>query len=435
MTKAPLNDQVTKPSRRTAVVVEGYPRLSDTSVAQELLALQKRGVPFEVWSLRRGLEEGAHPVYRTVSAPVVRLPGRLLRAPFRAVSGLLAVSGLPGFPAAVRQFRRDFARDRSLARMRMFGQALVMANELPADIGHIHAHRLDAPSSVARYAATLRGITWSFSAHGGDIWRIPDWEQREKLADALWGVAGTKEGRDHLAERAPYREHVALAYHGLDLGHIPAPLPPSGRNGSNPADPVRIVSVGSAVARKGYDDLLSALAALPKDLHWRFVHIGDGAQLDALKAQAAREELADKVTFLGARSQPDVLALIREADLFVLPSKAGEGGDRDGLPTALMEAASQGLGIIATRFAAIPEFIADGHEGILVPPGRRDILALAIESLVRNPARRAVLGFAAADRLREDFTSDAGIDVVEARLRAALGLARSFVPVQRDPVP
>lgn len=435
MTEAPSTDKPrARPSRRIAVVVKGYPRLSETFIAQELLALQQRGLPFEIWSLRRPTDKAVHPMHQGISARVTYLPEYLHRAPLRVLRGFLASLRLSGFAATMRQFRRDFARDRTLNRLRRLGQAFVMARELPEDIGHLHAHFLHTPASVARYAATLRGLTWSFSAHAKDIWTTPDWEKREKLADSLWGVTCTHAGWEHLTERAPRRDHVALAYHGLDLCRFPAAPEPSRRDGSDPADPVRIVSVGRAVAKKGFDDLLSALAALPEGLHWRFAHIGGGALLETLKAQAAREGIADKVAFLGSRPQPNVISLIREADLFVLPSKQGEAGDRDGLPNVIMEAASQGLAIIATDFAGIPEFIRDGQEGMLVPPARWDLLANAVNMLARDPGQRALLGFAASERLREEFAMEAGIDIIEARLRAALGMAASFAPVQRTPV-
>ncbi|MFT0892138.1 glycosyltransferase family 4 protein [Pseudochelatococcus sp. G4_1912] len=435
MTKAlPIIQRKPAPQRRIAMVVKGYPRLSETFIAQELLALQQRELPFEIWSLRHPTDKSMHPMHKAITAPVAYLPEYLYQAPLRVLRGFLASARLPGFKAVMRQFRQDFSRDRTVNRIRRLGQAFVMARELPDDIGHLHVHFLHTPASVTRYAARLRGISWSFSAHAKDIWTTPDWEKREKLADSLWGVTCTKAGWEHLSSHAPRRDHVTLAYHGLDLCRFPAPPEHARRDGSDPADPVRIVSVGRAVAKKGFDDLLSALAALPEGLHWRFAHIGGGTLLDELKQQAQREGVAERVAFLGSKSQPDVISLMREADIFVLPSKEGDGGDRDGLPNVIMEAASQSLAIIATDFAGIPEFINHGKEGVLVPPARWDMLANAINMLARDPDKRALLGFAAADRLREDFSIDAGIDAIEARLRAALGVARSFAPAQRDTV-
>ncbi len=165
---------------------------------------------------------------------------------------------------------------------------------------------------------------------------------------------------------------------------------------------------------------MQALAALPADLHWRFAHVGGGDLLKSLKAQAEKSGLGDRVAFLGAKAQPDIIALLREADLFVLPSKKAASGDRDGLPNVLMEAASQKLAIVASDFAGIPEFIRDGSDGVLVPPGDWEALSNAINLLAREPERRVALADSAFERLRRDFSMEGGIDLLEERFRAIL---------------
>ena len=105
----------------------------------------------------------------------------------------------PGIRRLLRLFWRDLLRDPTPNRGRRLGQAFVLARELGDDIGHLHVHYLHTPASVVRYAAVLTGRSWTFSAHAKDIWTTPDWEKREKLADALWGVTCTR-GR-----RAPPR--------------------------------------------------------------------------------------------------------------------------------------------------------------------------------------------------------------------------------------
>ena len=85
------------------------------------------------------------------------------------------------------------------------------------------SHYLHTPASVVRYAALLTGRTWTFSAHAKDIWTTPDWEKREKLAEALWGVTCTAQGAQHLQALGPAPDQVTLVYHGLDLSRFPAP--------------------------------------------------------------------------------------------------------------------------------------------------------------------------------------------------------------------
>ena len=444
---------------RIAVVVKGYPRLSETFIAQELLALEARGLSLAIWSLRRPTDRDRHPIHARIAAPVSYLPEYLRDAPLRVLAGLGHALRRPRFPALVRLFLRDLARDPSASRLRRLGQALVLARELPERVTHLHVHFLHTPASVVRYAALLTGRGWSFSAHAKDIWTTPDWELREKLADAAWGVTCTRDGLRRLEELAtspasaapedrarplsrtgegarcdsgashPSLAHataarLALAYHGLDLGRFPAPPParPT-RDGSDPADPLRLLCVGRLVAKKGHDDLLDALAALPADLHWHLTLIGGGEMRAATEARAAALGLGPRVAFRGALAQPAVVAAMREADLFVLPTKPAPGGDRDGLPNVLMEAASQDLPILATAFAGTPEFIASGTHGVLVPPGDPAALAAALARLARDPDLRRRLAGAARARLVADFALDPGIDLIAARLAASAGLA------------
>jgi glycosyltransferase involved in cell wall biosynthesis len=406
-------------ARRIAIVVKGYPRLSETFIAQEILALEQRGLPLEIWSLRHPTEKAVHPMNRKIAARVTYLPEYLHEEPLRVLRGAVWSLGQKGFGPAIGAFWRDLRRDFTANRVRRLGQAFAMARELSPDVRHLHVHYLHTPASVVRYAALLTGRSWTFSAHAKDIWTTPEWEKREKMAEALWGVTCTEQGASHLQSLSG---RVALVYHGLDLSRFPAP-PESrpARDGSDPADPLRIVSVGRAVAKKGFGDLIKALAALPPGLHWRFAHVGGGDLLDALKAQAQAAGIADRVAFLGSKAQPDIVALLREADLFVLPSKEARSGDRDGLPNVLMEAASQKLPIVATDFAGIPEFIRDGREGRLVPPGDWEALSNALNLLARDPEDRRRLGEAAFERLRRDFSMEGGIDVLEGRFRALSG--------------
>jgi glycosyltransferase involved in cell wall biosynthesis len=417
---------------RIAVVVKGYPRLSETFIAQEILALEQRGIPLEIWSLRDPTEQDVHPMHQQIRAPVRYLPEYLYQEPLRVWRGLLWSWRRLEFGNLMRVFWRDLKRDPTPDRGRRLGQAFVLARELASDVRHLHVHYLHTPASAVRYAALLSGRTFSFSAHAKDIWTTPEWEKREKIAASLWGVTCTAQGADYLKRLAPEPDRVTLAYHGLDRSRFPAPATRPRRDGSDRSDPVRIVSVGRAVAKKGFDDLLRALAALPGDLHWRFAHAGGGELLDDLKVQARAAGIAGQVTFLGGKPQPEVIALLREADLFVLPVKQAASGDRDGLPNVLLEAASQGLAIVATDFAGIPEFIRPGVEGELVAPTEWKALSDAINLLARDSTRRAALGAAAFERLRRDFSMDGTIALLERRFRHVVGQGPETEPRVRE---
>ncbi|MDB5359314.1 MAG: glycosyl transferase, group 1 [Rhodospirillales bacterium] len=397
--------------RRIAIVVKGYPRLSETFIAQEIRALEQAGLTLDLISLRRPTDKAVHPIHREIAAPVTYLPEYLHEAPLRVWRAWRRVRRLPAYPAARALFLKDLRRDPTRNRLRRWGQALVLAAELPAGIDMLYAHFLHTPASVARYAARLSGLPWAVSAHAKDIWTSPAWEKREKLADCAWAVTCTEVGRDHLAALSPPGKPVLLGYHGLDFRRFPAvAVAVEMRDGSDPARPVRLLSVGRAVAKKGYPDLLDALALLPAGRHWRFVHIGGGTDGAALRARAAARGLADRIEWRDAAAQEAVLTAYRDADLFVLASRIAADGDRDGLPNVLMEAQSQRLACLATRAAAIPELIEHERTGLLAESGDVAGLAAALDRLISSPTLRARLGTAGAARVRERFGFQATID-------------------------
>lgn len=388
---------------RVAFVLKGYPRLSETFIAQELAALERRGLEILIVSLRHPTDARRHAVHDEIRAALLYLPEYLFLEPFRVLRGWLRSRRLPGYKKSRAVWFKDLLRDPTPNRIRRFGQALVLAAELPADVTRLHAHFLHTPASVARYTALLRGLPWSGSAHAKDIWTTPEWEKREKLASCEWLVTCTAANREHLATLAP-PGRVELVYHGVDLARFSQQ--PSSRDG----EPVVILSVARLIEKKGIEVLLEALARISPELQWKFVQVGDGPLKDRLHHQARALGLTEKITWRGALTQDQLLVEYRNADVFALASRIASDGDRDGLPNVLMEAQSQGLACVATRVSAIPELVRDGQSGLLVEENDPDALARALEALIGSPARRRALGLAGQARVVETFALDANLE-------------------------
>jgi glycosyltransferase involved in cell wall biosynthesis len=483
------------PSRKIVVLLKGYPRLSETFIAQELLGLERAGLDLVLVSLRHPTDRKRHPVHDEIKAPVFYLPEYLHQEPIRVLRGLFRSFRAPGFGAALRQFLKDLPRDFSRNRFRRFGQAAVLVGEWPEDGGWLHAHFIHTPASVANYASRMLDIPWTVSAHAKDIWTSEDWELAEKLSTAHWAVTCTKTGHAHLQTLAgANRDRVHLSYHGLDLDRFPSvdagrsehpplscrtslpqggrldgatsrpsqmspvehdgpPLPISPlvgemsgrteggdahpthdacgcapaasntrppRDGSDPQNPVTIISVGRAVPKKGYDVLLRALARLPADLNWRFVHAGDGGERGKLQKLAEELGIAQKLSWLGAVDQKDVLTGYRKADIFALACRITADGDRDGLPNVLVEAASQRLTCVATDISGIPELFENDVNGLLVPSEDPEALAAALERAIRDPALRDRLGRAAEAKVRESFDHHTSIAQLKSLFETAV---------------
>ena len=402
---------------RVAFVLKGYPRLSETFIAQEIAALERRGLDILIVSLRQPTDARRHAVHDEIRAKVLYLPEYLLLEPIRVLRAWLHQKKNSNYRKTRELWLRDLARDPTPNRIRRFGQALVLANELPPDVKHLHAHFLHTPASVTRYAALLCGLPWTGSAHAKDIWTTPEWEKREKLASCEWLVTCTAANHAHLSALAP-PGRVELVYHGLDFSRFP---PHQGKPSHDGGSPIVILSVGRLVEKKGTDILLEALALLPVHLHWRLVHVGGGPLKDKLERQARALGIAQRVEWRGARTQTELLAEYRAADLFALASRVARDGDRDGLPNVIAEAQSQGLACVATNVSGIPELVEHGRTGLLVAPGSAAEFARALGELISNPARRRELGEAGRSRVGERF----GLEQNIVRLARRFGLGTS----------
>ena len=396
-----------------AIVLKGYPRLSETFIAQEILNLQKAGKKLQLVSLRHPTDSKRHPVHHEIKAPVMYLPEYVHHEWARCFKAWTVARKLDGYKRARAIWLKDLWRDKTRNRVRRFVQAMVAAAELNNDVNRLYGHFIHTPGSVTRYTGIMRDLPFSFSAHAKDIWTSPDWELTEKLNDAQWTVTCTDGGAKHLTALANSEKKVRLVYHGLDLQRFPIPnTSASMRDGSDADDPVQFLSVGRAVEKKGLDTLLEAFSRLPADLNWRWTHIAGGPLLDALKQQADELGLSDKLQFLGSQAQSRVLKAYSESDLFVLPCRIAADGDRDGLPNVIVEAQSQGLAVVSTPISGIPELIENGENGTLIPPNDPAELAGALEALSKNPSARNKMGEIGMKKVREHFDAAKEIDLL-----------------------
>ena len=145
-----LNDQsqsgVGSGGQRLAAIVRDVHRA-------ELAALEKAGQSFDIWSLRFPTDKKRHPLHDQIKAKVRYLPEYLHQEPLRVLRGWREARKQPGYRAARKTWLKDLKRDFTRNRIRRFGQACVLAAELPAETRGLYAHFLHTPSSVARYAA------------------------------------------------------------------------------------------------------------------------------------------------------------------------------------------------------------------------------------------------------------------------------------------
>jgi glycosyltransferase involved in cell wall biosynthesis len=279
-------------------------------------------------------------------------------------------------------------------------QAVVLARLVrEKGIGHLHAHFAGRPTTVARLAAHFAGIPYTFTAHANDIFNNstrPD-EMQRKLADAAVAVTVSDYNAAYLRSTfGAAAERVRRIYCGLDLTRL--------RYESPQDRPPRIMAVGRLVEKKGFADLIEACAILARRGRSFGCQIIGTGTLDApLRALVARLGLEKTVELAGPRPQGAVIEAVRGAAALVLPCVVGEDGDRDGLPTVILEAMALGTPCVSTDVTGIPEAVRDGDTGLAVAQHDPDALAAAIERLLFDPALRVRLAVNARQLIEREF--------------------------------
>jgi len=384
-----------KKQKKVAIFVKGWPRLSETFIAQELLALQEAGLDFDIISLRKPHDSETHPLHKKINKTVIYLPEYIYQAPFQFLYALIK-SFFKFSPKAFWQmFFSTIRKDFSPNRWRRFAQALIFATKYGQKYDFIYCHFLHTPTSVGLYASLLLNKPFAFSAHAKDIWTSEEWEIQEKLAHAAWGATCTRYGYEYLVGLSNRPSKMHLIYHGLDFKALPKII-----SKKTNRKKCILLSVGRAVEKKGFDVLIRALSQLPDDFHYEWHHIGTGHLINTLKEQAKKLGISSHIKWLGAQSQEAVFRAYMDADIFVLPCRIAGDGDRDGLPNVLMEASYAGLPIITTAVSGIVECFSHHENALFVPENDETKLAEAIHQLGTSKALCSKLSEQAKEKIK-----------------------------------
>jgi glycosyltransferase involved in cell wall biosynthesis len=169
------------------------------------------------------------------------------------------------------------------------------------------------------------------------------------------------------------------------------------------ADHVGVIgTVGNLFPRKGYDIMLRALPGVltaTPDVHYLVIGQGDEEYEKSLRALCGTLGLASRVHFIGF--EPQVRAFLDSMDVYVQPSLM------EGFGIAVLEAMAREKPVVASRTGGLPDIVVDGETGLLVPPGHIDELAMAVTSLLIDPARREAMGRKGRQRVMQRFTVEA----------------------------
>ncbi|ACK68194.1 glycosyl transferase group 1 [Rippkaea orientalis PCC 8801] len=390
---------------RIGYVVKRYPRYSETFVVNEILAHENAGLTINIFALRPPCDTHFQNCISQVRAPVT-----YIRKP---VEGRMSESLNSTSPTAASYFWAelqelgqvipDFWQKLAIAqgeRASTVYQAAWLAREVRLrGISHLHAHFASVATSVTRLAAHFAGVPYSFTAHAKDIFHesVDFDDMTRKLRDASRVVTVSDYNKQYLQQTyGKVAQNVERIYNGLNLSEL---------NYQSPENrPSRIISVGRLVEKKGLSVLINACALLKQwGCHFQCQIVGNGNLETALNQQIEALKLQSFVKIMGPRPQNEVFELIQESAVFAAPYLIGKDGNRDGLPTVLLEAMALGTPCVATDVTGIPEMIRHQQTGLIVPQNNAEDLAIALRTLLTDKTLRVQLSSNARKLMESEF--------------------------------
>lgn len=399
-----------------AYLIGQYPNAGSTFIAVEVQQLRRLGFDVSTFSVRRpahdqlvsdSLRDEYARTQFLFDGPKLRLVGALLWA-------LTTRPGrLPGVITRIWKTAPPGVRARVKGIAYLLEACLLAQEVTRRGIRHIHNHLGEASATVALAAAWLAGVSYSLTEHGSGIFFHPHgWGLGRKIDGASFTACISDFCRSQCMLFAP-RE----AWSRIHLVHacvMPEFL--TGEATPPPAEP-RLLFVGRLSAAKGLPLLIEAVRRVAaRGTKIELTLIGDGP----LRAEAERElaSLGDGLRVLGWCGSDVVREEVLRARALVLPSLT------EGLPVVIMEALALHRPVIAPQIAGIPELVADGVDGWLVPPGSVEALEGSIRALLATPAAElARLGAAGAARVRASHDASHEIEKLAALFDASLSRA------------
>ena len=374
---------------KLAYVVKRYPRFSETFIVNEILALEAMGVELEIFALQPCCDTHFQNAISQVRAPVRYLPSAAIKAEH--------------LWDALRDAGQKFDVRRALSEPAGAGptelyQGLLLASEVRSrGFVHMHAHFATSATTVSRIASLLTGVPYSFTAHAKDIYheKVQHNDLQSKLSDAKMAITVSEYNVDYL--RRNYEcERLKLIFNGLALDRFPFTVCEAAR-------PL-VLFVGRLVPKKGLEVLIDACALLKeRGLAFECEIVGGGELGPDLEMRASGAGVDDRIRFRGPLPQTEVARLLREARVFAAPCVLTDDGDRDGLPTVLLEAMAVGAPCVSTDVTGIPEVVRHGETGLLVSQRDPRGLADAMQALLHDSELRRRLAIGARRLIEKHF--------------------------------
>ncbi len=369
--------------QRVAYVLLWWPKPSETFIFREVMNLWKMGLDVKVFTLYGELTQKLSPEMAEASKKVERLGIPFLKRLPKDIAywwkrnPKLTAHLFRTIP--VRKWKSiEFGGENIFGFLAGFTLARRFEEE---GIGHVHAPWAMGPATAAWVASRLINIPFSFTGRAGDIYP-PDGALAEKLNDAEFVISENRTNVPYMASFAPDTEaKIHPVYNGVPLEkHSIAPVVMKA--------PYQILALGRFARIKAFDDLIYACRILKdRGVDFHLTLAGDGPRRLQLLYLTRKLGLTKFISYPGFVPYNQVSDLFMKADLFVMSSAVHSTGDRDGLPTVILEALAHRIPVVSTDVCGIPEVIRNGETGYLVSQKHPAELAMAMEEMLKDRER------------------------------------------------
>lgn len=389
---------------KVAMLVARFPKVTETFQLREMVALEKMGVPIELYAITHHQDEG------TVQAEARALDARanyfprfsweILRAQFTWLRRNPSAY-LDAWKWSIRSNLQ--APDFLLRSFVIVPLAAAMALRMERQgIEHVHAHFATYPTHAAMVVKWLAGIPFSFTGHAHDIQQRMEGIGR-KIEECEFFFCCTHHSHEEL--RLSFGELVddkcVVVHHGIDVENFTFREP----NPDHGDRPVRIVCVATFEEFKGHRYLIEAVRqVVERGTPVELALIGGdpprrSTLQEEIRAQVAAAGLGDAVKFLGKVPSAEVREWIEWSDIGALACCRVPDGQMDGLPNFLTECLGMGRPVVSTTQDGVMELVIDGENGLLGRSRDADALAERIEILAKDPELRARMGKAGHEKV------------------------------------
>jgi glycosyltransferase involved in cell wall biosynthesis len=401
-----LRHPIETPQSRVGYVLKMFPRFSETFVVNEIIEIERQGIEVRIFSMKKPTGHRQLEAEQVHARTTVLPPPRGIFSPRTTLAHLRCLARSPRRYASALRFALG-RRDRRA--MEKFLQAGVVADTAVREgIGHFHAHFASGPTRVAKLASMITGLPFSFTAHAKDLyWEGHRHQESHKLKKrvklARFVVAVSHENKRFI-ESLGFRVkegRIRPIHIGIRPDEYAFALPSSRPDTPRPL----ILAVGRLIEKKGFHVLIEALQELSaRGERFRCVIAGEGPQKDRLAQQIRDSGLEGMVRLLG----PVPLTRLRRryysrARVLAQPSIIAADGDRDGIPTVILEAMAFGVPVVSTRVSGIPEAVVNARNGLVTDPEDAGALAESIQRLLIDVELADRLALAARAHVEKEF--------------------------------